>query len=71
MNDALPANKVAQLSAALKPLGDPRSFTLIDKTTQGKFTVYHYHLDVTGGAVVFTLVLDPSAVIAGLFVSNG
>ena len=71
MSDALPADKVSQLSAALKPLGDPRSFTLIEKAKQGKFTAYRYHLDVTGGAIVFTFVLDPEAMIAGLFVSNG
>jgi hypothetical protein len=71
MSDALPADKVAQLSAGLKPLGEPKSFSLLDKTTKGKFTVYRYHLDVTGGALVFTFVLDPEAKIAGLFVANG
>lgn len=70
MSDGLPADKVAQLSAALKPLGDPRSFTLIDKTQRDTFTVYRYHLDVTGGALTFTFVLDSAAMIAGLFVTN-
>ena len=69
MNDGLPADKVAQLSAALKPLGEPQSFTLIDKTPRGRFTVYRYHLDVTGGALTFSFVLDPAAMIAGLFVT--
>jgi len=32
LNDGLPADKVAQVSAFLKPLGTPQSFTLIDKT---------------------------------------
>jgi len=68
MNDGLPADKVAQVSAFLKPLGTPQSFTLIDKTQQGKFTVYRYHVDVPGSALTFTFVLDPEAMIAGLFV---
>jgi hypothetical protein len=29
-----------------------------------------YHLDVTGGALTFTFVLDPEAMIAGLFVTK-
>ena len=69
MNDGLPADQVAHLSATLKTLGEPQSFTLIDKTQRGKFTVYRYHLDVTGGALTFTFVLDPAAMIAGLFVT--
>jgi hypothetical protein len=70
MNDGLPGDKVAQVSAFLRPLGTPQPFTLIDKTRQGKFTVYRYHLDVTGGALTFTFVLDPEAMIAGLFVTK-
>jgi len=70
MNDGLPGDKAVQLSALLKPLGTPQSFTLIYKTQQGKFTVYRYHLEVTGGALTFTFVLDPEAMIAGLFVTK-
>jgi len=70
MNDGLPADKVAQVSAFLKPLGTPQSFMLIDKTQQGTFSVYRYHVDVTGGALTFTFVLDPEAMIAGLFVTK-
>jgi len=70
MNDGLPADKAAQLSALLKPLGEPQTFTFLDKTQHGAFSVYRYHVDVTGGALTFTFVLDPEAMIAGLFVTK-
>ena len=70
MNDGLTTDKLHQLSAQLKPLGVPSSFTLIDKTMKGSYTVYRYHLDVTSGALVFTFVVDLTAKIAGLFIAN-
>jgi hypothetical protein len=69
LNAALTSDKLLQISAWLKPLGEPTSFTLIDKAQHGEFTTYRYHLDVKGGAITFNFVLDHGSMIAGVFVT--
>ncbi len=44
MNSLITDSTLAQVSAQLASLGEPRSFTLAQKTTQGALTAYVYKL---------------------------
>lgn len=56
----------AQVSAQLASFGEPRSFTLTQKTTQGALTAYVYKLEFASITIVETLVLQSDGKIAGL-----
>jgi hypothetical protein len=66
MNAALTDTMLAQVSAQLAPLGDPTSFTLADKTTQGSYTAYIYKAVFAAITLYESFVLDPDGKIAGL-----
>lgn len=69
MNAATDA-QFAQVGTKLAPLGDPISFTLMQKATKGQYTVYLYEVKFAAITLYETFTLDSAGKIAGLFINQ-
>jgi hypothetical protein len=67
MNAVLTDTTLAQVSAQLAPLGDPTSFTFVNKSAQGSFTVYVYKVVFPAITLYESFALDSDGKIGGLY----
>lgn len=70
MNATLTDAKLAAVSAKLAPLGEPKSFTLEQKTTHPPYRVYVYKVVFAKMTLLETFTLDASGKIAGFFLNR-
>jgi hypothetical protein len=69
MNAALTDTKLAQVSTQVAPLGDPSSFTLYRKVTNGSLSIYVYQVVFPSMTLYETFAFDADGKIAGLLLT--